>query len=125
MPRSKTKTLSDLRQEERFLGEVTNPISFPVHYVLQVDTPGELLILCHLVQREFPFAMWTKKGGLTPISFEPFHSLSINACLPSISEFCEQIHDAWCAGNQAGPADCDDSDRRSTPTDGGADEASS
>lgn len=117
--------LSSVRQEDRFVGEITNPISFPVHYALSLDARDELLILCHLVSREFPFAMWTKRSGLSPMAFEPFHSLSINGCLTPISEFCEQAYDAWCIGNQTGPSDCDDRDRRSAPADGEADEASS
>lgn len=117
--------LRDTQQSDSFIGEITTPISFPVHYALQLDGEGELLILCHLAQRQFPFAMWTKKKGLIPFAFEPFHSLSTNGCLSPITEFCEQAYDAWCLGNQTGTADCDDRNRPCAPADGAADETSS
>jgi hypothetical protein len=123
MPRIPTPTLSSIRKTDSFVGEITVPISFPVHYALRVDINEELLILCHLDQREFPFALWTKKTGLSAVAFEPFHSLATNGCLSPITEFCEQAYDAWCAGNKAGTADCDDRNRECPPTDGKTDEA--
>lgn len=118
--------LNKIREDSaKFVGEITNPIQFPVHYALTLNSDKELLILCYLSNRNNSFAMWTRKCGLSAISFEPLHSLSINDCLPSILEFCEQLYEAWNTGNQTGPSDCNDRDRRSSPADGEADEASS
>ncbi len=111
--------------DERFIGEITTCLSFPVHYILQLDGKGELLILCYLTERQFPFAMWNKQSGLSAISFETYNTISTNGCLPPISEFCEQAHDAWCLGNQTGPADCHDCNRPHPPANGAADKASS
>jgi hypothetical protein len=117
--------LSSLREQDRFIGEVVNPIEFPVNYVLTTTLQGDLQILCFIQNREYPFAMWTKKNGISATYFEPFNSLNTNGCLPLISEFCEQAHEAWCAGNETGPAGGDDCAGGDPPEDARADEAAS